>query len=95
MFKVKDKNGRMIYINPTQYLLVSVLNEEHKVRDDIVKDTKLPRTTVFDNLRKLEKNKIVERYSKGNDKRGRPFVFWKVIIKQNLEHLGEQGKWIN
>lgn len=36
------------------------------------------RTTIYDNLVKLQKRKLVEKFSRNNGKRGRPFVFWKI-----------------
>ena len=36
------------------------------------------RTTIYDNLEKLEKAGIVERYTKHNDKPGRPPIYWKI-----------------
>lgn len=36
------------------------------------------RTTLYDNLEKLEKRKLVERFSRSNGKRGRPPVHWKI-----------------
>lgn len=35
------------------------------------------RTTIYDNLAKLEKRKLVEKFSRSNGKRGRPLIFWK------------------
>jgi predicted ArsR family transcriptional regulator len=40
--------------------------------------TDMPRTTVIDNLQKLEKKDIVECFEKHNGKRGRPPVYWKI-----------------
>jgi hypothetical protein len=36
------------------------------------------RTTVYDNLRKLQKHKLVEKITQKNGKRGRPLVLWKL-----------------
>ena len=36
------------------------------------------RTTVYDDLTKLQKRKIVEKFSKKNGKRGRPPVYFKL-----------------
>ena len=36
------------------------------------------RTTIYDNLIKLQKRKIVEKYSENNGKRGRPLVLWRL-----------------
>lgn len=47
-------------------------------RDEICDMTSMPRTTVYDNLVKLEKMKFVEKYSKSNGMRGRPIVYWRA-----------------
>lgn len=36
------------------------------------------RSTIYDNLVKLQKKKLVEKSSKSNGRRGRPKVYWKV-----------------
>ena len=36
------------------------------------------RTTIYDNLVKLENRKLVENFTKSNGKRGRPPVYWKI-----------------
>ncbi|MEA3248431.1 MAG: hypothetical protein U9Q73_01870 [Nanoarchaeota archaeon] len=39
----------------------------------------LSRTTIYDNLEKLEKKKLVERYSLLNGRRGKPIKLWRII----------------
>jgi len=66
--------------------------EKHQVKVSIYPDKKHPlrkhyetieqyykRTTIYDNLRKLQKTGIVEEIrGKSNGKRGRPPEFWKI-----------------
>lgn len=47
-------------------------------RKDLVSQMNTPRTTLYDNLVKLQKRKIVEKFTRNNGKRGRPLVFWKI-----------------
>lgn len=37
-----------------------------------------PRTMIYDNLLKLEKTKLIERYAEKTSIRGRPEVYWRV-----------------
>ena len=36
------------------------------------------RTTIYDNLLKLQKREIVEKFKRSNGKRGRPIVLWRL-----------------
>lgn len=36
------------------------------------------RTTIYDNLVKLQKKKLIEKFSKNNGRRGRPKIYWKL-----------------
>jgi len=47
-------------------------------RNDIVIHLNTPRTTIYDNLIKLQKRKVVEKFIKNSGERGRPVVFWKL-----------------
>jgi predicted transcriptional regulator len=51
-------------------------------RKELVRKLERPRTTIFDNLTKLQEQGLVKKYSRNNGKRGRPYVYWK--IKMNL-----------
>lgn len=37
------------------------------------------RTTIYDNLLKLQKMKVVEKFTKNNGKRGRSLVLWRLL----------------
>lgn len=59
--------------------LIKILQQSGPItRRDLVKQTNSPRTTVYDNLLKLQKQKIVEKFSKTVGGRGRPLVYWKL-----------------
>ena len=48
-------------------------------RRDLTNELGTPRTTIYDNLIKLQKeDKLVEKFFRSNGKRGRPMVFWKI-----------------
>ena len=47
-------------------------------RSEIVKMLNSSRTTIYDNLKMLEDLGIVERYKEGTNKRGRPYVYWRL-----------------
>jgi len=36
------------------------------------------KTTIYDNLVKLQKRRLVEKFSRSNGKRGRSYVYWKI-----------------
>lgn len=44
-----------------------------------------PRTTIYDHLRKLEKKGLVCKQSVVTGKRGRPFVYWMLDFRAELE----------
>ena len=67
------------YLTPIQSNLISKLrNNGPSTRRDLVKILNSPRTTIYDNLLKLQKRKLIEKYTRNNGMRGRPLVFWKV-----------------
>jgi len=67
------------FLSPIQYNLIKILkNGEPLTRRDLVNQLNTPRTTIYDNLIKLQKRKVVEKFIKNNEKRGRPLVFWKL-----------------
>lgn len=66
-------------LSPLQYNLIKTLkNDGPLTRKQLVSDLKTPRTTIYDNLVKLQKQKVVEKFSRNNGKRGRPKVYWKI-----------------
>jgi len=67
------------YLSPIQYNLIRTLeNIGPLTRKDLVKQLKIPRTTIYDNLIKLQKIKLIEKFSRNDGQRGRPLVFWKM-----------------
>lgn len=64
---------------------------KHQVKVSIYPDKKHPlrkrrktieqydkRTTIYDNLVKLQKRRLIEKHSRNHGKRGRPLVYWKI-----------------
>jgi len=67
------------YLTPIQSNLIKKLrNSGPTTRRDLVKILNSPRTTIYDNLLKLQKRKLIEKFTRNNGMRGRPLVFWKV-----------------
>ncbi|MFX1327091.1 MAG: hypothetical protein ACFE91_02975 [Promethearchaeota archaeon] len=67
------------YLSPIQFNLIKTLKAIGPLtRRDLVKELKSPRTTIYDNLVKLQKRKVIEKFSRNDGKRGRPLVFWKI-----------------
>jgi predicted ArsR family transcriptional regulator len=68
-----------VYLTPIQHSLVKTLQKNGPLsRRELVRELETPRTTIYDNLLKLQKNKLIEKFSRNNGKRGRPLVFWKL-----------------
>ena len=68
-----------ILLSPIQNNLIRLLkNDGPLTRKQIVNQLDTPRTTVFDNLTKLQKRRVVEKFSRNNGKRGRPKVYWRI-----------------
>ncbi|MFX1280892.1 MAG: MarR family transcriptional regulator [Promethearchaeota archaeon] len=67
------------FLSPIQYNLLKTLdNIGPSTRKDLVKHLNTPRTTIYDNLVKLQKRRLIEKFSRTDGKRGRPLVFWKI-----------------
>ena len=67
-------------LSPLQFNLIKKLKEEGPLtRRQLVNQLRTPRTTIYDNLVKLQKKKVVEKFSRNNGKRGRPKVYWKIL----------------
>ena len=68
------------FLTPIQNNLIKTLKKIGPMtRRELVHQLNTPRTTVYDNLLKLQKIKLVERYARNNGKRGRPLVFWRSL----------------
>ncbi|MFX0038431.1 MAG: MarR family transcriptional regulator [Promethearchaeota archaeon] len=66
------------FLSPIQFNLIKTLKDEGPLtRRDLVKELKIARTTIYDNLVKLQKRKLIEKFSRNDGKRGRPLIFWK------------------
>ena len=73
------------YLTPIQYDLLNELSKGISLtRNDLVTKLEKPRTTIYNNLEKLEIKKIIKRYKKHNGFRGRPLTLW--FIPKNLLH---------
>ena len=69
------------FLSPIQYNLLKTLDMVGpSTRKDLVKQLNTPRTTIYDNLVKLQKRKLIEKFSRIDGKRGRPLVLWKLKI---------------
>ena len=67
------------FLTPIQNNLIKILeNDGPLTRRELVKLMETPRTTIYDNLIKLQKQKVVENFSRTNGNRGRPLVLWKL-----------------
>ena len=67
------------FLSPIQYNLLKTLDMVGaSIRKNLVKQLNTPRTTIYDNLVKLQKRKLIEKFSRIDGKRGRPLVFWKL-----------------
>ena len=76
---LEDFNIAVEFLSPLQHNILKFLEGSGPIsRRDLCKAFDTPRTTVYDNLLKLQKRKIVEKFSSNHGKRGRPIVFWKL-----------------
>ncbi|GAG98195.1 unnamed protein product [marine sediment metagenome] len=67
------------YFSPIQDKILERLEVSGSLtRRDLVRVLNTPRTTIYDNLVKLEKRKLVEKISRSTGNRGRPLIFWKI-----------------
>ena len=77
---VSDERVNSNYnLTPIQNNLIKTLNEVGPLtRRELVRKLNTPRTTIYDNLLKLQKRKVIEKFTRNNGKRGRPLVVWKL-----------------
>ncbi|MFX1446543.1 MAG: hypothetical protein ACFFCG_00240 [Promethearchaeota archaeon] len=75
----KDDVNPKEFLTPIQYNLIKKLQTiGPSTRRDLVNVLDSPRTTIYDNLLKLQKRKLIEKFTRNNGMRGRPLVFWKL-----------------
>jgi len=69
-----------LFLTPLQHNILKMLQQNGPTtRKELVNHLLYPRTTIYDNLLKLQKRKLLEKFTRTNGKRGRPFVFWKIM----------------
>jgi len=71
------------WASPTQHNIVIELFKNGSMnRKQLVNSLKKPRTTIFDNLNRLQKRNIVSKFPKNTGDRGRPEIFWKLNMEE-------------
>lgn len=66
-------------ITPIQSKILKTLDERGPLaRRELVMILERPRSTIYDNLAKLEKRKLVERALMNNGEIGRPLTLWRL-----------------
>ena len=76
---IKNDINPKDYLTPIQYNLIKKLQDiGPSTRRDLVKVLNSPRTTIYDNLLKLQKRRLIEKFTRNSGMRGRPLVFWKL-----------------
>jgi len=76
---------KMPLLTPIQTRIFDELHGKDLPRRELVRILKTARTTIYDNLVKLQKKKLVEKYSKNNGIRGRPLVLWTLYNNLNAQ----------
>ncbi|MFX1389641.1 MAG: hypothetical protein ACFE9Z_06200 [Promethearchaeota archaeon] len=75
----EDLSNPRDYLTPIQFNLIKTLKDIGPLtRRELVQELKTPRTTIYDNLLKLQKRKVIEKFSRNDGKRGRPLIFWRI-----------------
>jgi predicted ArsR family transcriptional regulator len=77
---IQDDPHNKYYFTPIQYRILKMLTRHGALtRSELVEKLHTARTTIFDNLIKLQKKKFVEKFSRNSSgKKGRPKVLWKI-----------------
>lgn len=65
-----------------QCVIIDVLKRGSMTRKEMVRELKIPRTTIYDNLNVLEKIKIVKKSTKNTGQIGRPEIYWSLILEE-------------
>ena len=74
VMEMKDVLG----LSPLEQELLEVLSEKPMTRGAIVQILERPRTTVYDNLKRLQNKDLVFKWTKYTNTRGRPEVFFNL-----------------
>jgi predicted transcriptional regulator len=73
----KFENGEIF--SPLQKELINQLEKNGPMtRADLVKSVDSPRTTVYDNLMRLQNFNLIKKFSRPTNNKGRPLVFFKL-----------------
>jgi len=65
--------------SPLQHnIIIELYKNGPLTRRELVKKLNKARTTIYDNLLKLQKKEIVSKFARNNGERGRPHIFWKL-----------------
>jgi len=69
-----------------QHIFTELAHGKSLTRHDLVIKLNTPRTTIYNNLEKLQNKKLVLKFDRHNGKRGRPKVLWYIP-----RHMLEKG----
>ena len=73
------------YIPLRQRIILTHLRKNGgKVRRELVNELSMPRTTIFDNLKKLKKKKLIFKIDIPTDEVGRPLILWQIKQAHDL-----------
>ena len=65
--------------SPLQIELMDLLRKHGPMtRSDLIKKLNSPRTTIYDNLTRLQNHNLVRKFSRPTNSRGRPLVYFKL-----------------
>jgi hypothetical protein len=81
---------QIIELNPIRSKIYLLLIKRDLTRKELVNMLNIPRTTIFDNLNFLIKNKLVQFYDISNNSRGRPFRVFRLRISNKTIILSEK-----
>ncbi len=65
-------------------IIIYLSENGSKTREKMVNELNTPRTTLYDNLEKLERKELIWRLPKSNEKIGRSSVYWQIKHAHNL-----------
>jgi len=68
-----------LMFSPLQIDLMDLLRKNGPMtRNDLIKNSGYPRTTIYDNLTRLQNHNLVRKFSRPTNSRGRPLVYFKL-----------------
>ena len=65
-------------LSPLQCIIIDVLKRGSNTRKELEKELNTPRTTIYDNLIKLQKHEIIEKSTRNTGQIGRPKIYWSI-----------------